>query len=145
MPKLEKAKTTKAFKKKLSIQEKPTPISLHLKSDLRIQSTIDETGPATSILQNAPFFVTQPHQEAQDSLYENVGRHSFFDVPDKTQITEDITSVEEEGNDYKDVGIAAKVHAAHLESQNTCIHDSYRAFARISHKMKSKYMDRLSD
>ena len=51
----------------------------------------------------------------------------------------------EDGNEYKDVGIAAKVHAAHIESQATSVFDSQRAFARISHKMKSKYMERLSD
>ena len=82
LPKLEKAKSTKAFRKKLSVQEKPDPISLHMKSDLRIASTIEASG-VESILQTAPFFVTQPPVEHQDSLYENLGHHSLFDNPDK--------------------------------------------------------------
>lgn len=77
--------------------------------------------------------MTQP--EGQDSLYDNLNPHSLFQDAAYIQITEDMMSAE--GEDYRDVGIAAKVHAAHLESQATSIYDSQRAFARISNKFKS--------
>ena len=50
----------------------------------------------------------------------------------------------EENADYKDIGISAKVHAANLEFQSKSIFESRRAFAHISHKIKSKYMGRVN-
>ena len=60
LPKLDEVKSTKAFRKKLSVQEKPDPTSLHMKNDLRVNlaSTIDVSG-----VGNGRFFVTQPPAE----------------------------------------------------------------------------------
>ena len=136
LPKLNKSKSTRTFTKKLSFIDKPEPMPRDLRR--AIPSTMEASGGPASPPKFAPFFVTQPPAaaEIQDSLYENAAHHSQFNTQEKTQLTEDMMSMEE-GGEYKDVAISAKVHAAHLELQTNSLFDSERAFARISHKMKS--------
>ena len=102
MPKLEKVKSENTFgSKKKSVQEKL------LKSDLKVNvtSTVEISG-----VKDTEFFMTQPNGEPDSIYHDQNGYHSLYDP----EITEDMIS--QEGDDYRDVGMAAKVHAAHLES-----------------------------